>query len=536
MKFNVENNVYNSNRNNVFAKNGAVATSVPLASQVGLEILKMGGNAVDAAVATAAASVVVEPVNNGIGGDAFALVWIEEEKKLYGLNSSGFAPEKMTLESFKEFDEMPKYGFGAVTVPGIPAAWSELNKKFGKLTLLECLTPAINYARDGYVVSPTIAKIWKKDCEHYGEVLIGDEFKPWFDTFTIDGRAPVAGEIFKCEDQAETLEEIANTGAESFYRGRLADKIDEYSRRYDGFIRKSDLVKFTPEWVEPITVDYRGYTVAEIPPNGHGLTVLMALNILNGFEMDGSREDVQNLHRTIESLKLAFADAKTYITDPKKMVVEVERLLDKDYAEKRRSIIKEEAVYPKAGDPYCGGTVYLCTADRDGNMVSYIQSNYMDFGSGIVIPNTGIAMQNRGNNFSLDKDHHNVVEPFKKPYHTIIPGFLIKDNEALGAFGVMGKFMQPQGHIQVLSNMIDFGLNPQDALDAPRWQWIEDMVIEVEQEMQNYSVKGLSNKGHDIRVAHDNIDMGRGQIILKTELGTYICATESRCDGTVAAY
>ncbi|WP_315166132.1 gamma-glutamyltransferase [Metaclostridioides mangenotii] len=536
MKFDVENHVYNSKRNVVFGKSGAVATSVPLSSQVGLEILKMGGNAVDAAVATAAASAVVEPVNNGIGGDAYALVWIEEEKKLYGLNSSGFAPEKMTLESFNGLDEMPKYGLKPVTVPGIPAAWAELNKKFGNLTLMDCLKPAINYAREGFVVSPTVAKIWEKDYKFYKKVFKGEEFAPWFDTFSKNGRAPLAGEIFKCEDQAKTLEEIAKTNAESFYRGSIAEKIDAFSKKYDGFIRKSDLEKFYPEWVEPITTDYRGYTVSEIPPNGHGLTVLMALNILKGFDLNGYREDSDNLHKTIESLKLAFADTKTYITDIKHMKVKLEALLNQSYADKRRELIKDKAIQPESGDPYCGGTVYLCSADKDGNMVSYIQSNYMDFGSGIVIPETGIALHNRGNNFSLDPEHHNVVAPLKKPYHTIIPGFLSKDSEAVGAFGVMGKFMQPQGHIQVLSNMIDFGLNPQDALDAPRWQWIKDKEIEVEHEMPKHTVYDLAKKGHDVKVIYNNLDMGRGQIIIKNEHGSYACGTESRCDGCVAVY
>lgn len=273
MKFNAYQHKYSSIRNVVYAKNGAVATSTPLASQAGLEILKKGGNAVDAAVATAATLAVVEPTSNGIGGDAYALVWIEEEKRLYGLNSSGFAPENMELKNYNNMKEMPKYGFGAVTVPGIPAAWSELNKKYGKLSLIECLSPAINYAREGYVVSPNVAKVWKKSYELYEKELIGEEFKPWFDTFSKDGKAPEAGDIFICEEQASTLEEIANTQAESFYRGRLADKIDEYSRKFNGAIRKSDLECFYPTWVEPISTEYKGYKIFEIPPNGHGITV-----------------------------------------------------------------------------------------------------------------------------------------------------------------------------------------------------------------------------------------------------------------------
>ena len=294
MKFNAYQHKYSSIRNVVYAKNGAVATSTPLASQAGLEILKKGGNAVDAAVATAATLAVVEPTSNGIGGDAYALVWIEEEKRLYGLNSSGFAPENMELKNYNNMKEMPKYGFGSVTVPGIPAAWSELNKKYGKLSLMECLSPAINYAREGYVVSPNVAKVWKKSYELYEKELIGEEFKPWFDTFSKDGKAPEAGDIFICEEQASTLEEIANTQAESFYRGRLADKIDEYSKKFNGAIRKSDLECFYPTWVEPISTEYKGYKIFEIPPNGHGITVLMALNILKELELEGNIENVED--------------------------------------------------------------------------------------------------------------------------------------------------------------------------------------------------------------------------------------------------
>ena len=349
MKFNAYQHKYSSIRNVMYAKNGAVATSTPLASQAGLEILKKGGNAVDAAVATAATLAVVEPTSNGIGGDAYALVWIEEEKRLYGLNSSGFAPENMELKNYNNMKEMPKYGFGAVTVPGIPAAWSELNKKYGKLSLMECLSPAINYAREGYVVSPNVAKVWKKSYELYEKELIGEEFKPWFDTFSKDGKAPEAGDIFICEEQASTLEEIANTQAESFYRGRLADKIDEYSKKFNGAIRKSDLECFYPTWVEPISTEYKGYKIFEIPPNGHGITVLMALNILKELELEGNIENVEDIHKIIESLKLAFADSKTYVTDIEHMKVKIQELLSQEYAKKRSLLIdNKEALYPTA--------------------------------------------------------------------------------------------------------------------------------------------------------------------------------------------
>ena len=537
MNCNSSKNKYNSIRNVVYGKNGAVATSTPIAAQAGLDILKRGGNAVDAAVATAACLTVVEPTGCGIGGDTYALVWIEEEKKLYGLNSSGFAPERMKLEEYEGMNAMPKYGFGAVTVPGIPAAWAELNRKYGKLSLLECLKSAINYARDGYAVGKTVSELWQIAYDEYEENLEGEEYKYWFDTFGKMGRAPKPGEIFRCEEMATTLEEIGRTNGESFYRGSLADEIDKFSRKYNGFIRKGDLEKFYPQWVEPISAEYKGYNVFEIPPNGHGITVLMALNILKDFDLDSDRENLDNYHKVIESLKLAFADSKSYVTDIKEMKVQVEALLNEEYAKKRRKLISSKAVEPVCGEPYSPGTVYLCSGDKDGNMVSYIQSNYTEFGSGLVVPGTGIALHNRGNNFSLDKNHVNVVKPFKKPYHTIIPGFLCKNNEAVGAFGVMGAFMQPQGQLQVLTNLIDFHMNPQEALDAPRWQWIKGKEIQVESDINEEIVEGLRKKGHEITVMDDFTNMGKGQIILKnTENGSYVCATEKRCDGYVATW
>ena len=536
MKFDVLENRYNSIRNVMYATRGAVATSNPIAAQAGLDIMKKGGNAIDAAVATAAALTVVEPTSNGIGGDAFSLVWIESEKKLYGLNSSGFAPERMKTENYKDMKEMPKYGFKAVTVPGIPASWAELNKKFGNLNLSDCVEQAADYAENGFIVYPNVAKIWNSSFKTYSENLKSEEFKEWFNTFTINGKVPKAGEVFKCKDQAESLREIGRTNAESFYRGNIAEKIDKYSRKYNGELRKSDLEKFYPTWVEPIKTDYKGYTVCEIPPNGHGITVLNALNIMENMEIKENRDCDENIHKMIESMKLAFADSKKYVTDADKMRGDFKDILNKDYAKERSKLIGDKAVLPEAGDPFCGGTVYLCTADSEGNIVSHIQSNYMDFGSGIVIPDTGIALHNRGNNFSTDINHDNCVEPFKKPYHTIIPGFLMKDNEALGAFGVMGAFMQPQGQFQVLTNMIDYKMNPQEALDAPRWQWIDALKIEVESDMSENVVKGLIARGHDVKVVEDKITMGRGQIILKNNSSGYICATEKRCDGHVAVW
>ena len=328
---------------------------------------------------------------------------------------------------------------------------------------------------------------------------------------------------------------IAETKGEAFYRGELAEKIDAYSRKYGGYIRLSDLAAYHPEWTTPIRVNYRGYDVWEIPPNGHGLVALMALNILKGFEFS-NKDSVETYHRQLEAMKLAFADGMKFITDPRKMTVKVEDLLSEAYAAERRKLIGETAIEPVAGKPPEGGTVYLATADEEGNMVSYIQSNYKGFGSGLVVPGTGIALHNRGWNFTLNSDHVNCLEPGKKPYHTIIPGFLTKDGQAVGPFGVMGGFIQPQGHVQVVMNTVDFGLNPQAALDAPRWQWKEGKTIEVEHLFPEYMAEALQRKGHDIKRILGNTTMGRGQIIWRDDNGVLVGGTEPRADGVVAAW
>ncbi|WP_374193878.1 gamma-glutamyltransferase family protein [Alkalihalobacillus sp. BA299] len=514
-----------------------VATSQPLAAQAGLQILKEGGNAIDAAIATAACLTVVEPTSNGIGSDAFALVWVKGE--LHGLNASGQAPQNLTLEAVSEAgykEEMPKYGLIPVTVPGAPGAWAELSKKFGKLPLTQVLAPAIEYAENGYPLSPTLAKYWEKAYKQFSKKLKGEEFTPWFDTFTPNGKAPKAGEMWSSKGHADTLRLIAETNAEAFYKGELADKIDAFSKQHGGFIRKSDLAAFTPEWVKPISVNYRGYDVWEIPPNGQGLIALQALNILKGFDFN-AKEDVETYHKQIEAIKLAFIDGLKYITQADSMSVSVEELLSEQYAATRRSLIGDKALTPEPGEPPKGGTVYLSTADGEGNMVSFIQSNYMGFGSGIVIPGTGISLQNRGNNFSLDPTHDNYLEPGKKTYHTIIPGFLTKDGEAVGPFGVMGGFMQPQGHVQVIMNTIDFHLNPQASLDAPRWLWTEDKTVLVEPHFPDHIAKALARKGHNIKRSLDEGGFGRGQIIWRdNKSGVLSGATEPRTDGEVASW
>ncbi|WP_174734362.1 gamma-glutamyltransferase [Mesobacillus harenae] len=527
---------YRSQRMATVARNGMVATSQPLAAQAGLDILKKGGNAVDAAIATAACLTVVEPTSNGIGGDSFALVWMKD--KLYGLNGNGPAPQSISIEKVKQlgYETMPINGWIPVTVPGVPSAWAELSKRFGKLSLTEVLEPAINYAQNGFPLSPTLAKYWNEAYRKNKSRLQGSEFEEWFKVFAPDGKAPQAGEMWKAEDHANTLAEIAETNAESFYRGALADQIIAASQAASGFLAKKDLEAYKAEWVDPISVHYRGYDVWEIPPSGQGIVALMALNILKGYEFT-HREDAGSLHLQLEAMKQAFTDGKAYITDPANMTVNVADLLSEEYAEKNRAKITAEARMPAPGTLPKGGTVYLATADGDGNMVSFIQSNYMDFGSGIVVPGTGINLQNRGHDFSLDPTHENALAPGKKTYHTIIPGFLTKDGQAVGPFGVMGGYMQPQGHVQVVMNMIDFNLNPQAALDAPRWRWLEDKSVEVEHTFPNHLVKELASRGHEMKIAVESESFGRGQIITRNpESGVLIGGTEPRTDGTIASW
>lgn len=534
MNFNPEEYKYPSRRSVVYGHKGMVATSQPLAAQAGLEIMKAGGNAVDAAIATAACLTVVEPTSNGLGSDAFAIVWMND--KLHGLNASGYSPNSISIEKLKErgFTEIPKYGVIPIMVPGAPAAWVELSEKFGKLPLKEVLRPAIDYARNGFTVSVNVKQAWDSAYKTYSNEQ-GEEFKYWCDTFTKEGRTPKFGELWKLPHHADTLESIADTKGKSFYNGHIAEKIDEFFKKYNGYLSKEDLDDYKPEWVEPISVNYRGYDVFEIPPNGQGIIALMALNILKGFDF-AHKDNSDTYHKQIEAIKLAFADGQKYITDKNQMKAEVGKLLSDDYALKRRSLITEEAMLPSAGDPFSGGTVYLCTADGDGNMVSYIQSNYMGFGSGIVIPETGIALANRLHNFSYDNNHDNCLKPHKKTYHTIIPGFLMKDGKAVGPFGVMGGFMQPQGHVQVLSNLIDFNMNPQEALDAPRWQWIKDKTIQAEPSVPIHIINDLIARGHEVEIQPNLNVFGRGQMILRTEEGTLCGGTEHRTDGHVAVW
>lgn len=546
MKYDSSDYPFASRRSLVYAQNGMVCTSQPLAAGAGLDILKKGGNAIDAAVCAATCMTVLEPTSNGIGSDAFALVWIEKEKKLYGLNASGKAPMLINAQKIRDmgYKEMPITGWHTVMVPGAPSAWAELSGKFGKLPMTETFEAAISYAENGYPLSPVISKLWEKEFNRLSKEredprvkAHSDHFDELFRVFMPNGRAPKAGEVWKSPDHAKTLKRIAQTKGEAFYRGELADKINAFSKATGGFIRKSDLESYNCNWVEPISVDYKDHSVWEIPPNGDGIIALMALNILKGFTF---KEDdfgkVETLHKQMEAIKLAYADGNRYIADPDFMTTSVEDMLSPEYAQERRKLIDDKAVAPKPGKPNRSGTIYLCTADNEGNMVSYIQSNYWNFGSGLVVPGTGISLQNRGTNFSLDPKSENCIAPGKKSFHTIIPGFVTKGGEAVGPFGVMGGFMQPQGQMQVICNVLDFGMNPQAALDAPRFQWTEGMKYEIEDDFPEEIIEGLKAKGHEIELFKDRMSFGRGQIIWKTDEGVLAGATEPRADGAVAAW
>ncbi len=521
-----------SERHCVLARRGMVCSSQPLAAQAGVDILRRGGSAVDAAIAAAAALTVVEPTSNGLGGDAFALIW--SGGRLYGLNSSGPAPALTDAEFLRRYyGGIPKRGWHSVNVPGIPAAWAEAHRRFGRLRFAELFASAVGYAEEGFPVAPTVARLWREEWEELYPLRNEEPFRAWAETFTLGGEPPRAGELMRLPELAGSLRSIAATGAESFYRGELAEAIDRCSREQGGWLRYEDLAAFRPEWVEPISVSYRGHAVWELPPNGHGLVVLMTLGILEGLpRLDGSPESA---HRAIEAMKLAYADGKRYIAERGCMEYSVEQLLSPGYLASRRALIGERALEPMPGSPDCGGTVYFCTADGEGNMVSWIQSNYHQFGSGVVIPGTGIALHNRAGNFSLDPGSPNLIAPGKRPYHTIIPGFLTRDGRPIGPFGVMGAFMQPQGHVQAIINLLDLGMNPQEALDAPRWQWTGGRTIELESSFDPGLAAELAGRGHEL-ARGDSITFGRGQIIWRDENGTLCGATEPRADGGIAAY
>lgn len=524
-----------SRRSIVYGASGMVATSQSLAAQAGLAVLREGGNAVDAAIATAAALTVVEPCSNGLGGDAFAIIWYKG--KLYGINASGRSPRLLDRRTVcaQGYTAMPEFGALPVTVPGIPGMWAALQSRFGSRPLQRLLQDAIAYADGGFPVSPVVSKLWGAAAAKYAKIRSEPGIEEWFRVFTRDGRTPAAGEIFRLPDHARTLEQIARTNSEDFYRGELASRIADHFRKLGGYLREDDLAAFHPEWVRPISTRYRGRDIWELPPNGQGIAALIALNILKPYSFR-DRDAARTLHLQWEAMKLAFADAARYVADPDCRPIPVEELLSEEHAAKRRRQIGDAAGVPVLSPDGGSNTVYLCSADRDGNMVSYIQSNYSGFGSGIVVPGLGIAMQNRGACFTLEEGHYNCLAGGKRPYHTIIPGFITQGDEPLGPFGMMGGFMQPQGHVQMVMNMFDFGLDIQQTLDVPRWQWEKDKRFWVEPAYDRQPLDELAHMGHEITVSDAHEKFGRGQIIFRTGHGSYMGATEPRADGAAAAY
>lgn len=525
---------YPTVRRPLYARRGMVATGQPLAAQAGLSVLQAGGNAVDAAIATAAALTVVEPTSNGLGGDLFALVWAGGE--LHGLNASGAAPAALTLDALPG-GEMPRHGWMPVTVPGAVRGWADLHARFGRLPFADVLAPAIRLAREGYPLSPVLAAGWARAIRIYRGVN-QPLFEEWFRVFAPDSFTPAPGALWRSEAHARTLEAIAGTNGAAFYEGELAEQIDAHARATGGLLRASDLAAHRSEWVTPIHARYGDHLVHEIPPNGQGIAALIALNILNGIDLPDRRDDPDGLHLQIEAMKRGFHDAHTYVGDPRHVPVDVERLLGEANTASHRSYLGDLAHDPATRAPSTGGTVYLAAADGEGGMVSLIQSNYMGFGSGVVVPGTGIALHNRGHNFHLDPAHPNALAPGKRPYHTIIPGFLSRaDGTPVGPFGVMGGFMQPQGHLQVVLNTVRYDMNPQQALDAPRWQWLSGRVVEVEHALEAQVSRALAARGHEVRVQLDSGSFGRGQIIWRNpETGVLEGGTESRTDGHIAVW
>ena len=534
-------NPYPTVRIPLFARN-VVSTSHPLAAQAGLRMLLAGGSAVDAAIAAAAMLTIVEPVSCGLGSDAFAILW--DGKALHGLNASGTAPQAWNLDYFRsKYGEdangnpkRPTRGWDAVTVPGAVSAWAALHERFGKLPFADVLEPAAEIAERGHTVAPIVAHKWA--------AAIPDlQNQPGYaQAFMPHGRAPEVGEKFKLPDAAATLRRIGQTRGRDFYEGELAERIAAYSRECGGAMTAQDLRDYQPEWVKPITKRYRGYDLHEIPPNGQGIAALIALGILDRFDLSALPVDsADSQHLQIEAMKLAFADLYKYVADPRSMEVTPEQMLDDAYLDARARLIDMgRAQVPTFGMPRAGGTVYLTAADENGMMVSFIQSNYMGFGSGVVVPGTGISLQNRGFGFSMDARSANVVEGGKRPFHTIIPAFLTKDGQPQMSFGVMGGDMQPQGHLQTLVRMLDYQQQPQAACDAPRWKVNRDFTLDVEATMNADTVAELEARGHKLKsVADPYMDFGSGQFIWRLSDDAdhgYVAASDSRRDGHAVGF
>ncbi|HKX43072.1 MAG TPA: gamma-glutamyltransferase family protein [Burkholderiaceae bacterium] len=533
---------YASQRLPIFGRN-VVATSHPLAAQAGLRMLQRGGNAVDAAIATAAAMTIVEPVSNGLGSDAFCLVW--DGHGLHGLNASGRAPQAWTPDYFArkygaDAKTPPQRGWDSVTVPGAVAGWVALHRRFGKLPFADLLAPAMGIAERGYAVPIVVQQKWAAAVP-----LLRDQ--PGFaQAFMPHGRAPEVGEQFRFADASRTLRLIAQSGGEDYYRGEIAAALVEHARAHGGAVTLADFAAYEPEWVAPIAIAHAGHTVHEIPPNGQGIAALMALGIAQQFDLASLPVDgIESRHIQIEAMKLAFADVYRHVAEPASMDVTTAQMLSSDYLAARAKLIdpKRAQVFA-AGSPHDvhrrGGTIYLSAADESGMMISFIQSNYMGFGSGVVVPGYGVSLQNRGHGFSLLPQSPNVVAPGKRPFHTIIPAFLTKDGQAQMSFGVMGANMQPQGHLQTLVRMLDHCQSPQAACDAPRWRFNEGLEINVEATMEPAVVQGLAERGHRVGVIADSYqDFGAGQFIWRLgdpAVEGYVAASDPRRDGQAVAY
>jgi gamma-glutamyltranspeptidase/glutathione hydrolase len=535
-------NPYPTIRAPLFARN-IVSTSHPLAAQAGLRMLLKGGNAIDAAIAAAATITLCEPVSCGLGSDCFAIVW--DGKKLHGLNSSGVAPAAWSIEYFKRkygtgadgLAKQPKRGWDSVTVPGAVAGWAALHEKFGKLPFEQLFEPSIEIAERGYAVPPIVARKW--------DAAVADlKDQPGFaQAFMPNGRAPAVGEHFRLPEAAWTLRRIAASKGRDYYEGEIAERIAAFSKECGGAMTLDDLRNYRPDWVEPISRSYRGYEVHEIPPNGQGIAALMALGILEKFDVAGlALDSVQSQHLQIEAMKLAFADLYKYVADPRSMDVTPAQMLDDAYLAARAKLISmDKATAFAAGRPHAGGTIYMSAADESGMMVSFIQSNYMGFGSGVVVPGTGISLQNRGVGFSMNPDAANVVKGGHRPFHTIIPGFLTRGGKPVMSFGVMGGDMQPQGHLQTVVRMLDYHQNPQAACCAPRWKVNRDFTVDLESTMPAATLEGLKNLGHVLKSVNDPyMDFGSGQFIWRmseddNELG-YVAASDSRRDGQAVGF
>ncbi|MHB1248151.1 MAG: gamma-glutamyltransferase family protein [Polaromonas sp.] len=536
MNFNFS-NPYPSTRLPLFARN-VVSSSHPLGAQAGLRMMLKGGNAVDAAIAAAAAMAIVEPVSNGLGSDAFCILW--DGRALHGLNASGRAPQSWTPGYFErkygaQAQTPPKRGMDAVTVPGAVASWVALSERFGRLPFADLMEPAIDIAERGYLLPPVLQQKWAAAAaELQSQPGFAGTFLPW-------GRAPRVGELFQFKAAARALRAIAESQGAAYYGGAIARAIEKFSTQNGGSITAKDFESYTPEWVRPIAKNYRGYTLHEIPPNGQGIAALMALGILDKFDVAGLPVDgVDSQHLQIEAMKLAFADVYKYVAEPSAMTVTPAQMLDDGYLATRAKLINmKKAQDFGAGNPVRGGTIYLTAADEDGMMVSFIQSNYMGFGSGCVEPEFGISLQNRGHGFSLQPGL-NQVAPGKRPFHTIIPAFLTKDGQAVMSFGVMGANMQPQGHMQTLVRMLDYRQSPQAACDAPRWRYNAGLEINVEAAMNPRTVQALAERGHRMEVINDSYqDFGAGQFIWRAgdpKVEGYVAASDARRDGQAVGF